>query len=264
MEFFDTCATSTVRNALSFLIDRDYSKEGYPMAIPGLLDQILSIDKLLIPKVGKVAMLELPAGFPNPIDVRPVNVFNAFGDLVEDHGDIWRVKCCHRCNPGASVAAITEAEDALDVILPEELRSFLRFSNGAELFVVPRLGLEAELPGTFHVRYKLLSTNEIVTTNRDLLELFRSVFGNDPGFRNTEPLNYLAFCDVTDGNYLALLLEGDSAGRVFHLDRELCGRPYTEQDSDMYYTLAESLEGWLAVLRDTEGWAGRGMMIGGF
>jgi len=217
------------------------------MSIDAVLDKVLAMEKLDIPK--------------RETDDR---VKDIFGQLLEDHGQTWRVKCSHRRNPGASDPAIRETEAALGFALPQELCSFLRIANGAELFIVHRLGLESVLPGTLHVRYRVFGTDELVARNKHLLECFRSALGNDPGFRDVKRLNYVAFCDVTEGNHLAILLEGHGAGRVFHLDRELCARPYKERDADMYYTLAESLEGWFTLLRDTGGWAGRGMMIGGF
>lgn len=217
------------------------------MSIDAAFNEILAIDRLDIPKY--------------ETDDR---VKEIFGDLLEDHGERWRVKSSHQANPGAGEAAIEQAEAALGFELPHQLRSFVRIANGAELFIVHRLGLESIFPGTFHVRYRLLGTDALVTTNRSLLQRFRSALGNDPDFKAFRQLNYIAFCDVSEGNYLAILLEGQGAGKVFHLDRELCARPYSELDADIYETLANSLEEWLALLRDTGGWAGRGMIVGGF
>jgi hypothetical protein len=237
--------------------------KGQPMSVESVLHEILSVNRLMIPKPGKMDVLRLPSGFPQPLDVDPATVHRVFGNLVEDRGEKWYVKCIHRCQPAAGETAICDTVQRLGVPLPEELDCFLRVANGAELFVAARAGLE-DFPGTFHVRYKLFGTDELVRKNRELLQFFRAALGKDPAFQHVKRLNYLAFCDVTEGNYLAILLEGDGAGKVFHLDRELCARPYRERDADIYYTLADSLEGWLILLRDTGGWAGRGTMIGGF
>lgn len=56
------------------------------MSIHAVLREILSLDKLTIPKPSKL-ILPLPDGFPRPLEVDPANVYEAFGPLVEDH---WR------------------------------------------------------------------------------------------------------------------------------------------------------------------------------
>jgi hypothetical protein len=74
-----------------------------------------------------------------------------------------------------------------------------------------------------------------------------------PDFRDFHTLNYVAFCDAHDGNYLAILREGPEQGKVFFLDHEYLFRPYSERDADLYYTVAESLEAWLELVVKTKG-----------
>ena len=89
------------------------------------------------------------------------------------------------------------------------------------------------------------------------------MLGDDVDFRNVQRLNYLAICDATDNNYQAILLEGLERGTVFFLNHEYFGRPYTERDSDLYYTLASSVEAWFELIVESGGWGGRGEMTGG-
>jgi hypothetical protein len=116
-------------------------------------------------------------------------------------------------------------------------------------------------PDTEHIRYRLLGTWELVELNYRLRNDFRSTLGNGPEDKKTPELNYVAFCDVTDGHFLAILLHGRSKGRVFFLDRESA---YDKESSDLYYTLADSLEAWIRLIVATGGWGGRGESFGGF
>jgi len=189
--------------------------------------------------------------FPKSAD--PQEEKAAFGDLLEDKGATWRLKCSHRLNPPASECAIQHAEHELGFVLPGELHTLLRATNGADLFVSPSIGFDTPLAA-----HKVLNTDELIARNKYALDCFRYSFATDPDYKEVRRLNYVVFCDVNNGNYAAIVLEGSAKDRVFFLDREGCFRPYSPRDADMYYTLADSLEGWLALLRDTEGCAGTG------
>jgi hypothetical protein len=193
-------------------------------------------------------------------EFRPAVVKQSFGESIIQSNLHWIVKCAHLLNPPASTSDIQEAEGRLSVSLPDELRELLRFANGAKLFVAPRSG---DWAGTEHVRYDIFGTERLAAINDQLFDGFRSCLRDDPDFKDINRLNYLAFCDVDDGNFLALLLEGPARSKVFFLDREYLGRPYGDAASDAYYTVSDSLESWLKLLADTAGWAGRGAMHGG-
>lgn len=208
------------------------------MSIHAVLRDVLAMEKLSFPKGPDLEQLK-----------------QTFGNLLEDHGETWRVKCSHRCSPPVSEAAVRQAEEKLGFALPAQLHTFLRATNGAELFVFP--GFD-----TPFVLYKILGTEELIAQQRKALEVFHYVLGTDTEFKDVQLLNYVAFCDVNDGNYLGIVLEGPERGKVFFLDREGCFRPYSERDAEMYYTLADSLENWLVLVRDTGGCDGQDMIRG--
>lgn len=183
-----------------------------------------------------------------------------FGDALDDRGDTLSVKCSHRCNSPATELAIQQAERDLGSSLPVQLQEFFLATNGAHLFVVPR----SELFDTPLVLYRILTTEEVVSHHNNIFSTFRGALGFDPEFRDARKLNYLPFCDVNDGNYLAFHLGGPHQGKIFFLDSGLCYRPYDQRDSDMYYTLANSLEDWLQKVRDTGGLGGQSMTQGFF
>ena len=83
----------------------------------------------------------------------------------------------------------------------------------------------------------------------------------DPAYRNIHTLNYVAFCNAHDGNYLAILREGPEQGKVFFLDHEYEFFPYDESTIEAYYTIAESLEAWLELVAKTKGWGGFGRRV---
>jgi hypothetical protein len=200
------------------------------MSIDNVLREILAVQQFAFPK-----------------DPDPEQDKVTFGDLLENDGPMWKVKCSHRCNPPASETKIRDAEQQLGFVLPAELDTFLRAADGAELFVVPRLEFDTPFVG-----YRMLGTEDLVALHNQALDSFRYVFSTDPYYQHRR-VNYIAFCDVNDGNYLAILLEGPGKDKVFFLDREGCFRPYTERNVVMYYTVADSLEEWFALLRDTGG-----------
>jgi hypothetical protein len=175
----------------------------------------------------------------------------------------WVVACTHVLTNPATAADIKGAEDELGFGIPEEYRRLLRISNGASLFVVPQIWLHDTFPGAQHVQYRLFGTEELVDTHSKLLGIFRDNYADDPELRHVMSVNYLAICDATDGNYQAILLQGPEHGKVFLLLNELLGRPYSEGDRDLYYTIADSLENWLQLISDTGGWGGRGQLTGG-
>jgi hypothetical protein len=176
-------------------------------------------------------------------------------DAVQEDEETWRIPCRHRVFPGASEEALAQAEQAMGFPLPEALKELLQITNGLELYVSPAAGYYSP---TFHIEYRIFSTTELVTINQNLLKDFRAMLGDDPDFRDVHALNYVAFCDAHDGNYLAILLEGPERSKVFFLDHEYLFRPYSEQDADLYYTVAPSLDAWLELVAKTEGWGGFG------
>ena len=180
------------------------------------------------------------------------------GGFAGETPDAWLVSCRHHLNPPATEEQIMRAESALGFGLISPLRNLLRQANGADLYIVTVTWMQPSFPAEERVRYHLLNTEEIVEINADCLQSFRTLASSDPKYENVSSLNYVAFCDAHDGNYLALLRNGSGSGRVFLLDKENVGYPYSESTSDLYLTVAISLEDWLALVMKSQGWRGFG------
>jgi hypothetical protein len=101
----------------------------------------------------------------------------------------------------------------------------------------------------------------MLLVNQEMLDTFlswRDWWDNDIP-HNTETLNYLAFCDLRDGNYLALLFDETERNPIFFLDHELHWYPHgIEGTRDDYLHVADSLEEWLEQLVTSNGGKGIG------
>lgn len=196
-------------------------------------------------------------------DYSPEQIARVTGDLPETLGDRWLVPCRHQLSPPATRSELQETERAMCITLPENLRQFLELSNGARLYIVSVYWLRSGPDIVEHTRYHILSASELIQVNYGLLKCFREVLGNDADFASMDRLNYLAFCDAHNGNYLAIIMEGPEAGKVFFLDHEGFFRPYSELDTDIYYMVAPSFEEWLDLVIEEHGWRGFGEDVPG-
>jgi hypothetical protein len=181
-----------------------------------------------------------------------------FGNAIVEGEDAWLIPCKHTLFPPALREQIIAVEESLGSELPRDYVNFLRITNGAELYVASLAWKPSWSSQENYVEYLIYSTEQLVALNRNLLQDFRAMLGNDPDFRSVQKLNYIAFCDAHDGNYLAILLEGARRGNIFFLDKEYMFRPYSEIDANLYYTIAQSFEGWLKLVAETKGTGGPG------
>jgi hypothetical protein len=186
-------------------------------------------------------------------------VVSAFGGISGDCSDSWFVPCSHALNTPADSQQIAETERELGYLIPDEYKLFLEISNGAKLFIVPR---DRPQGGDPHVRYHLFGCEELLEVNRLLLATFLAAYANDTEYRNVRALNYMAFCDAADDNYQAAVVAGPHTNRVFLLFYEFQCRPYSELDSDFYYTISGSLQSWFNLILQSGGWGGRGAQSG--
>ena len=186
------------------------------------------------------------------------DLLKSFGQIAGETEEEWLIPCWHILNPPATRVEIEMAQEQLGYKLPEELHQFLQIANGARLYCLTPLWLLDTFPNAQYQRYHIFSTLELVKINREMLETFRHFARLDPAYRNIHTLNYVAFCDAHDGNYLAILREGPEQGKVFFLDHEYEFFPHDESTIEAYYTVAESLEAWLELVAKTKGWGGFG------
>ena len=176
-------------------------------------------------------------------------VIDLAGTITGETPQDWLVPCHHIVNPPAAPGQITRIKEVLKLEVPIQLRQFLELSNGAKLY---------SLLGSSIARYELFNTDEIINVNAELWENFRGLLGNDRDFKDVSRLNYLAFCDALDGNYIAIILDGPHQGEIFFLLHELCYRPFSEDDLEFYPIIASSFANWLKLLIETKGSGGFG------
>jgi len=189
------------------------------------------------------------------------DLLKSFGQIAGETEEEWLIPCWHILNPPATRVEIEMAQEQLGYKLPEELHQFLQIANGARLYCLTPLWLLDTFPNAQYQRYHIFSTLELVKINREMLETFRHFARLDPAYRNIHTLNYVAFCDAHDENYLAILREGPEQGKVFFLDHEYEFFPHDESTIEAYYTVAESLEAWLELVAKTKGWGGFGRRV---
>ena len=191
-----------------------------------------------------------------------VDVFVA-GDVIPETEQCWLVPCGHITNAPATSEQVAGMEKEIGLKVPEQLGQFLLLSNGAKLFCLHSVRDGVPLPNPSRMRYPLFSASEIVELNKELWNSFQGMLGDDPDFRHITKLNYIAFCDAHDGNYLAILVDEPYVGQIFFLDHELLFRPFSEHefDREFYPIIAPSFTAWLELLVDTNGWNGFGPFL---
>jgi SMI1 / KNR4 family (SUKH-1) len=191
------------------------------------------------------------------------NVESVFGPILGETDRAWLVRCSHTYYAPATESEIQETEKELGFPIPSEYKEFLKITNGARLFCVPRRWLHDTFPNAMHVRFDVFGCARLAKAYKSLFKVFREVYADDPEYRSCAHLNYMAFCDAEDGNFQALLLDEKQNKQVFMLFHELFYRPYSEADADLYYKISDSLESWLKLIYETGGWGGRGVLTSG-
>lgn len=199
------------------------------------------------------AIAELPAFAVSKDVVLP----EQFLPQVLKGEDAILVPCRHLLFQGASAEQLATLEANLPLKLPDELVLLLSASNGAHLFEIEYDGGPI---GRYTLpRYKILATEEILDTYRGLRKTYTSYLDDfDEGEGAFYILDYLPFCDVGDGDFLALVVQGDRKGSVFLLDHDYGYFPYHMVSDPSYQSVANSIEEWLSMLYTTLGRSGAG------
>lgn len=199
-------------------------------------------------QIESIEYLRLPNGFKPP-DIVPQ-------EEVEI-GETYHLLCSHTFYPPASADNVASIERQLSRTLPQQLVELLSVSNGADLFRIhhaPKRFDDYWIP-----KYKILGTSELTSVNLQLLDTFHSYIEDDENYSKDVRLDYIAFCDVGDGNFLALLTEGEKNGLVFYLDHDYAYYPYRDIESEGAYShIAGSLEEWIDLLIQSSGRDGMG------
>lgn len=204
---------------------------------------------LLVDRLKRECNLVVPEGHRTSLWLQ-----QKFASSTQRSDGGWLIPCRHVLQPPASVERIAQVEKDLGSSLPDDLRQFLLLSNGADLFVVEwRHTLDwSEQTTLYHIK----GASELRDSYHTMLEECRR--DPDPQYRECTHLNYAAFCDMGDGDYLAALLEGTNRGSVIYVDRgfALGYHPYDDWTCEGYRIIADSFENWLQILINTNGWGG--------
>jgi hypothetical protein len=169
-----------------------------------------------------------------------------FVDTALERPEYWLIPCSHIFNAPATKAEIANFVSLWGQNLPAQLQDFLELTNGAEFF---RLRYRLTSEDYWVAQYRVLNCTELVEVNQELLDTFLSYAEHDDKYRGVDRLNYLAFCDVGDGNYLALSGESTEGGKVFYLDHDYGFYPFgTEPTKEAYTIVADTLDEWLEQL----------------
>ncbi|MGH2536414.1 MAG: SMI1/KNR4 family protein [Candidatus Promineifilaceae bacterium] len=171
----------------------------------------------------------------------------------------WLVPCSHTFFPSATENELEALRAGLRQDIPFPLVELLQITNGAELF---RIHYLTSKNGYWIPRYEVLSCARLLKVNRELLEIFESYAEFDENYHEeleSLKLDYLAFCDVGDGNHLALHLTPSPVQPVFYLDHDYGAYPYSDRSArEGYPLIANSLPEWLELLIRTDGRDGLG------
>jgi len=180
-------------------------------------------------------------------------------ELIASRGTLGKlVPCRHFLFQGASAEEVNDLEAELGTRLPKSLRSLLTVSNGAHLFCLEYEG--GPLGPYLLPKYRLLTIEEIAFTQRDLFSTYASYLSDDleQTLLKAQRLDYIAFCDLGDGDYLASRIGENEKEIVFLLDHDYGYFPYSNVRDPEYEIIADSLEEWLSILLNSFGRDGTG------
>lgn len=203
-----------------------------------LLEQIAQLSHLAI-----LASKSLPASFA------ALATTSAAGKMIP---------CHHLLEQGAPKPELARLQAEVSHPLPSALLALLAASNGAELFCLTYdVG---PLSKYFIARYQLLSVDGIVSTSRRLLDTYTAYVVEDLASAEAKALDldYVPFCNVGDGDFLAVKMEGSDAGAVFLLDHDYGYFPYRLVSDRPYEVIDRNLVEWLQRLLQTNGRDGTG------
>jgi hypothetical protein len=215
------------------------------------LKKIKRLDHLALPKV---------YGLPDWQGYERDQLSEWLAEPVSETESCWLLPCSHRFPRLATDDEIELLRSWLGRNLPVQLIALMKFSNGPKLFRLKYSGRGIVKDYWISI-YNILSIQQMLLVNQEMLDNFFSwrEWWDDDIPRDTERLNYLAFCDIRDGNYLALLLDETERNPIFFLDHELPCFPYgTESTRDAYLPVAASMEEWLEQLVYSKGGKGIG------
>ena len=203
----------------------------------------------LLEQIAQLSHLALPASTSHHAQFEAVATTSASGKYIP---------CHHRLEPGASELELARLQAQWRRPLPADLLTLLAASNGAELFCLTYDG--GPLGAYAIARYQLLSVNEILSTSRRLLDTYSAYLVDDleSAVAKTLELDYAPFCNVGDGDFLAVKLAGSDAGAVFLLAHDYGYFPYRLVSDPPYEVVDRNLSDWLQRLLHTNGRDGTG------
>lgn len=193
--------------------------------------------------------------FPVPKVRYPKGVPQSLREGAVETPIYWELPCSHILNSGAGQDEITSLRRT--TAIPEQIATLLAICNGGDLF---RLHYHPQgQQDSWLGRYRLLTATDLRQVNQQMLKTFRSYAQNDLEVRHIRELNYLAFCDIGDGDFLAVTRAGADSTTVFYLDHEYGFYPFGGRGTGhAYEAVADSIDSWLDLLLQTRGAGGIG------
>ena len=181
------------------------------------------------------------------------------GPIIETD-DRFLIPCSHVFPSSATEYYISTLLQYLKGETLPDLLELLQSSNGPNLFRIKYLG-RGYRKDFWRKRYNILSVQQLIKTNEEFFQLFISNSENDDEVADyKESLNYLAFCDLANGDYLAVVTKGSERNTVFYLDHDYAYYPFgTSMTQKPYGKIANSISEWLDILINTNGEKGTGV-----
>jgi hypothetical protein len=205
----------------------------------------------LLTAIGRLPVFHAPASKPLSSHLEAIAVNDGF---------VKALPCHHELQEGASPVELAQLRTDLDIQPPDSLLALLRVSNGARLFC---LTYDVGALGTYTIpRYDVLGTEQLSVVNRSLRETYASYLTDDLDALIELPhLDYIAFCNIGDGNFLAIVTGGQERGTIFLLDHDYGYFPFSEVTNTPYEIVASGLEEWLSMVLTSHGCLGAGMQF---
>lgn len=202
----------------------------------------------LLMAIGRLPVFHAPASTPLSSLLEVVAVNDGF---------VKAIACHHELEEGASPAELARLATDLAVQPPDSLLALLRVANGARLFC---LTYNVDELGSYTIpRYEILGTEQLAVMNRSLRETYASYLTDDLDELLELPhLDYIAFCYIGDGNFLAVVTGTHQHGAIFLLDHDYGYFPFSEVDNPPYEVVASNLEDWFRMVLTSYGELGMG------
>lgn len=176
------------------------------------------------------------------------------GIEVVDEGDYWLASVESNVREGATSAEVDAIWWLYGAQLPEDYRSFLSETNGADLFGHYLTDHSGEQ--VYHFECSLLSTQQLEDYHPDFTKIARkhlADLGKLDSPNDAVLLNYVPIADVLDGNFIGLSIHPHEFGTIFLLYEGSGYIPYEPGSAVYDVVFGASFSEWLTGVFDSYG-----------